>query len=422
MKLIDVFMKHCDVPAVTNDFIDKIIRFDMAFVTKNDDHIHFFGSGLTGDRRVVFTDTDRDAWLDDILRADEYGLMNDIPHVDYFVKLKKEVKKGKLPTVMTNHFNLGCIYLLHHLAKNKGKVSNDKLEAGMMSVLNVLQYRFFTSLLNEYFQYLANPDTAKATFQALSQRFILRQEGNWANYFRARSKSFLEGIHHKTYTTFDDDKRIGYMVTDIQTRTRNTLKEIYAKFDHIYRNNKKGITTSTILNTEEGIVLKDVTREYSALTRHIAAVIPEYNNFVKPDLVDVVVEIAAPIDRKAFLQTLGFVSNVYVDRTHTYTTHIASEAITLNLEEYVNEVMLFAFDLIQRKRIATTNLPLIAKSLKSMYTGSLVDAREILIGRSIGDQIVREAVSRKATVPTSPERNGLMLYIVLRALTMKHYT
>jgi len=156
----------------------------------------FFG----GVNPVKFLPSDQMRWFDEIIRADELAL---------------EQKLLALPTVnkdwkvSSNTMNLSCAWLIYAIHVSKALTPQQKHQ-GMMDVLLILQYKFFTSLLFHYFRYPAKPEVAEATYAALSDKFTIKQVGTWGALFKDRAETILakDSPHMKngTLLNFDDDE------------------------------------------------------------------------------------------------------------------------------------------------------------------------------------------------------------------------
>ena len=89
----------------------KVIRrYALSFVTKDQDHIQFFGNPLLGVYPVRFTEDDRLAWFDDVLDTDD-------------IQLSRAVKsaEGIDPNfvVSSDAMNQSMIWLLHGFHHSK---------------------------------------------------------------------------------------------------------------------------------------------------------------------------------------------------------------------------------------------------------------------------------------------------------------
>jgi hypothetical protein len=199
------------------------------------------------------------------------------------------------------------------------------------------------------------------------------------------------------------------MVTDIQTRIREVVKAQTRVFHAVRENNGRIITTSTVMQLDEGIAVRDTQRTFSQYSRYILDIGGRPVDFIRSDLVEIVLSNVSSADRKVFQATLTYFCANFNDTKKPYVKELATESL------------LYAFDFISRNSIRLNDLVEVLSKLKSMYVASRIRDNHILNLRNIGDRVVREAANKKESVPVAAERTALLVYIILRALTKQHY-
>jgi hypothetical protein len=142
--------------------------------------------------------------------------------------------------------------------------------------------------------------------------------------------------------------------------------------------------------------------------RYLQQVALEPKNFVRQELIDVVAVAIPSIDKKVFEAALYYLSENLTNPKKAY------------LQELLTETLLYTIEFMASRRIKTSDLAFLIERLKAMYMGSRINDKNVMHLRKLGDRLVQDLKLRKSTVPTAPERSGVMLYIALRALT-KHY-
>jgi hypothetical protein len=395
----EVFDKHCSTLDVNSNLLKAIRQYDTGFITKNTDHVSFMGSALIGVFPVRWTEADRDQWLDDILFADEVGLEDDIallPSIDVSRRVQSDV------------VNLSFIYLLYRIQNSKSIMESDKKE-GMISVLRIMHYKFISSLLSHYFPYPTDEGIAKATYEQLSMKFDIKRHGSWGALITARAYEILNGIHRDTYRYMRDDKSVLYMVTDIQTRIREVVKAQTKVFYAVKENNGRIVTTSSVMQIDEGIAIRDTQRTFSKYSRYLKDIASKPNDFIRKDLVDIVLSNVQSADPKVFQQTLIYFCANF------------NSPDKKEIAKFAEESLLYTFNFITANKIKLNDLVAVLVRLKAMYVGSRIRDHDILFLRDTGDAIVRIAANKKLSTPVAAERTALLIYITLRALTMQHY-
>lgn len=397
-----VYDHHCVNLKIDAKFAKEIIRFDVNFITKNADHVNFFGSGLLGVYPIRWTDDERNRWLDDILQIDEIALKDDV---------------HSLPTINPDHkvatdiVNLSFVYVIHRLANEKTLPGPLKADA-IRSTIAIMHYKFLTSLMVRNFPYPADEAVAKATFNELSLKFDIKKLGSWGQLIRSRAEENTKpsALHYHTFLYMRDDAAVQYMVSDIQTRIREVVKAQVIVFYRIRETNGKIVSTSSVMTTDDGFTVKDVRRTHNQYHNYLMGVITEPRDFIRRELLDVVMALNPSANPDTTTNALKYLSSNYSDRRKTY------------IKSLVEDLLIYTFNFIRTKRIPTHDLKEIAIRLRAMFTGSRINDKAILELRDLTDRLVYESLPKRTGVPISPERTAVMLYTVLRALTKNYYS
>lgn len=138
--------------------------------------------------------------------------------------------------VASDPFNLFCTYLVY-LVHNSKLSEKQKYELEM-KILLFLQYKFFTSLVSHRFQYRANEETMQALYESLNAKFDIKKYGTWRKVMEVRAEEFLakDSIHYKTISEYNDDKKIIYFISDVQTRIRNQINIVTSEYMSFKKN------------------------------------------------------------------------------------------------------------------------------------------------------------------------------------------
>lgn len=400
----DVFEQECRDLIIGPELAKRIIQYQLAFVNKNEDHVKFFGGHLTGVQVVRFVTTDRELWFENILGVEEEVLRHRL-HALPTVHAERNVA--------SDTFNISCAWLVHAILNARSIPDTLKHDA-VVSTLLVLQYKFITSRLYIHFRFPADPAVAEAAYSSLSKKFALKQYGSWGVLLKARAESIVDhaSIHYNTLMRMDNDVAVEYFLNDMKTRINDMLKNIVNVTFQAAAAGNKIVSVSSVLEHDGKEILRDRNKSLTVYLRYVSSIITDKNSFIRPELLVIIEKIILTMPPKLFRQTLIWMSENY------------RSARSTDIEEVVREIMIHCFDYLAHNRAATADshdIPGLLVRLRGVYTSARSTDPVLLALRSKTETLVKLATGSNNVSLLPPVRTGIMLYIVLRALTMKHY-
>lgn len=400
------FDQYCKNMRVDSKLIKSLKALDVGFVTKNSEHIAFFGSGLLGVHEVKWLDENTYAIYDDILQVDDLELKEALYALTTVRNGKTEPLIDKTQKVRSDVLNMAFAYLITTIYNSK-LTAKEKRE-GIISVVRLMHYKFLTSLLFRYFEHGTDEGIAKATYAALSMKFDIKRLGSWSALILERAEDYADGktVHMPSVKHMTDDG-LFYILSDVQTRIRNVVKAQTKVFYAVRDGNSRVLSTSRMFEMEDGLVIKDVTRAYTQYSRNIYDTLSDRHEYVKQELIKLCGDLVPSCSPEQLNHALVWMSSESTDTRKKW------------ILELVEATVLYAFDFIRRNHISTTDLAAVVTKLKAMYIGSRVNDSSIIKQRKLGDRLIKESLGTKN--PSSSNRTALLLYIVLRTLTMNHY-
>ena len=379
-----------------------VAKFVRVFMHKGENSA-FFGSGLLAVHRVRWTSTENNGFFDDILKIDPDELKDKIDALN-------NIDPNHVAT--TDAFNLSIIYSVHRAMTEKSLSPAQKKELSM-NLLRLLFFKFICSLLTNYFPHGADIGIAMRTFESMNNRYDLRVYKTWQNLITARAESIIapSSIHYKTLINFDNDESVKYVLSDIQTRIRVLIKTLTSLYYKVRAEGDRIVTNSSLIEVEGGTEIKDVKRQFPKYRRYLFDTVPDLNSFLRPQLTDVIIRLIPSMNKKLFLNTLNYISVHFEDKKG------------IKIQSFLDKVLEYSFDYINATGINPNHLPEVLNGIKGILNASLNKEQSVMYLRTTGDSIVKEARGQmsKSSVPVSSERTGVILYIVLRTLTMNHY-
>lgn len=404
-NIASVFADECKHLVIDQRLAKKIHAYQVGFVNKNPDHIHFFGGNLTGAHIVRFTDSDRARWFDEILEVDEDPLRSRLYDLE---SINEEFK------VSSDVMNISCAWLLHalYLSKLPEKVKHE----AMVDVALILQYKFLTSRLFRHFPNPAPREVAEATYAEMSRKFTLKEHENWGALLRWRAETLIDTkdeIHSRAITKMDNDEDVVYLLNDSQGRIRGYLKSIYDLHLRVIQRGHRITSLSATVEHDGVEILKDRSKSLLAYGRYMNSIITDKNSFIREELLVVIEKLNGTMPPKLFRETLSWMSD-------NYRLQGAGD-----IESLIHEVLVHAFDYLTQNRALLRNnsdLPNILVKLKGIYTASRSTDPALMELRDNIQALVSKATGSKSKSTLAAVRTGIMLYIVVRALTMKHFS
>jgi hypothetical protein len=247
-------------------------------------------------------------------------------------------------------------------------------------------------------------------------KFSLKIYGTWNKLLEARSKDIIStsSIHYKTITEMNDDTAVIYLLSDIKTRLNHIVKVMRGVFETVRQNKSKFITTTSIgLDMEGNSFIKDKARNYTIYRRYLNETIIDKNSFIKIELVEIIGKAIHTMSEKFLIETLEYMVDHYRYR--------GDHAV----EEIIDDTLLHTFDYISTNKnlnINQNDLAGLISKLKAVFMSSRSTDPMLLKIRKNIETIVSKAVRTKNASVISSVRTGVMLYLILRAFTMRHYS
>lgn len=400
----EIFDKELAHLKFDKDLAKKIKNYKINFIHRNRDHASFFGGNLLGVQVVRFLDTDTERWFEEILQADELVLQEeiwDLPTVN------KEF------IVSSNIFNQTCVYLTYKF-NNSSLPMADKRDA-MIDILTVLQIKFITSLLFRYFRYPADKALAEATYASLNNKFAIKEHGSWLKVLEQRAIDTIspQSIHLAAINQMRPDFSVINMLNDMQGRVRSYVKNVYAVMELVRHSGGKINVTSNVVGHDGEEILRDTTKGVIVYTQYIKSIISDKRSFIREELLGPVLKAMPSANERFTIAALEYLSENYHKKDHQSIAKILDLAMVHSFHYLANN---------RQTLRANTDLIDMLVRLRGAYTSSRSTDPYLLEMRELTEQIIRPAVKTKTQAVVASVRTAVLLYIVLRAYTKKHYT
>lgn len=398
--ILAVFNKHLGNLKMTPQWAKSLRTHTEQFINKNENHAKFFGGHFLGVYPIRWLESDRESWFDDILHCDDIALEDDL---------------HALPAVNTdwivssNSYNLSVMYILH--AAHHSDLTMAQKESVKVDALMNLHFKFLSSLLSRRFRFESSADTEVAVFNGLSGRYHLKKYGNWRALLKSRCMDIIgpRSIHRNTIANFRDDAAIIGMINEIQTRIRDVVNRLTSELYAALEAKNKITSVSNVMTIDGEAIVKDKMKELSKYKRYIHSTISDKRSFVRPDLVSIVADAMHTLSVPRFVTTLEYMSETYGTKVIPF------------LPEFIDAVLIHAFEYIAKNRLRTNDLSQVITKLRAVYMASKTSNPEMLMIKDMAHAIVNSYGKERSAALAASERTAIILYVLVRTLTYQHY-
>lgn len=402
MKSIrEAFDAHLKDLKIDGAFIKKVKAFHQYFLTKNDDHLHFFAEPLVGVYNIRWTTKETEMWWGDICEVDGDDVSDDYLSVP-IVNPKFEISSKAI--------NMLFLYLIYRVGTSPYLKDKEK-EEGKELIIACLQFRFVSSIHTNNFRLaLADKSIALETYNRLSKKFDLKEAKSWKALIDLRGKAFIDerGPYGKVMKDFSDDKRLIDMVNDVKGRLNKTFVAIMKEFYRVKDEGSRVYSTSSTLQLEE-LVVKDLIRQQTDYIRYIQRIAGQPETFIKKELRDVIVSSMKAIDEDFFDTVLIFFSQHFDDVKFNY------------LNEVVEDTINYTFEFMREENLSVRDSFLIANRIRQNFMSGKTNDVKLTKVKKLIDKMIHTLNPKTKRMVITSERVSLMMYIVLRALFKSHY-
>ena len=388
--------------------VQRLYHNRIAFVSKNYDSMNFFGGTLTGYYVVKFTEADTNRIFNDVLDIDRDALTEaimDVPSINQDFNVSSDT------------FNLVSVYVIHRFLTEVKLDSKSRLD-GAASMALLLNYRYLTSRINHHWQYPCTLSLAQATYEALSDKFLLKKCKSWQKTMEYRAESIYspESTHAAVLRSFTIDEDIVSMVNDTQNRIRDMIKNIYNIFVQTHASDDRILSSKGVTIDGEGeAILRNRVSKVEEHIDYCCGVATDINSFIKNDLKYIVLDMMSTLKNKERMfdkVLLYFVSEMRGSNKKNMEDII--RMVVVHSHEHVSDVNSTVPDM--------SDLPAFMCDMKNVYSSSRSSDHLLLELRTKGDKLVKDATGSINANAIAALRTCLFLYILLRTFTKRHFT
>lgn len=402
--ILDICNSFGDFLVVDEKWAKTLRRYVYAFVTRTVgvvSHMEFFGSPYLGLHKITFTTADRNQWFSEIFDVDEEELKENL-------HAAKAVNKEW--SVVGDAFNLTIPYLLYRVTRSS--LSKETKHQAMIDILAMYHYKCLTSIIHNDYPFMARKEVAMETYNRLSLKYDIKRYGSWRGLIEARAEFIINpktGIHYDAFSKMDDDKKIVYMVGDIQNRLRRAINDINKVFHDV--KNKTDIVRidGAKVNLGDELALKTQTKEITQFGLYLDRILTEETSFYKDELIKYSADALEGCPRDKLAYVIQQFPTMYNNPKKP------------EYKQFADAVLQHMFEYLHTNGIKKTNVYDVLIKMRGAYGAPRSKNDTVKVIRTLGDEIVKERTGVKTQQTVQLVRTALCLYIVLRILSKDYF-
>ncbi|QVW55211.1 hypothetical protein pEaSNUABM29_00171 [Erwinia phage pEa_SNUABM_29] len=370
------------------------IRHYVNGILSREGNVEWLGSNLLGVHTIRFYDSDRNKLFDEVLMIDE----------DYLAEIIKDTKAINTDwAVAGDTFNLAVVYLIHLLMP---KFSDKEIYNAGVDCVTLLQFKFYSSIYYHFFPKPVDMPAAEATYSMLSLKFDIRRLGNWGLHMQERSEYFCstEYPNYDAVKRFDTPDLILRFITDLNTRTKQTVKDYYAVLDKVRRDNSRVVSQSTRIELDGESIIRDKVGALDIAKQNLFDASYDINNLYKEQLAKVVLELVPKASPAALKTLLMYIASLPLGKKRDEINAIMEDTLS------------HAFDEVVTSRLNFNDATVVLQRMRALYQASKSPNPYVLSLRQRIEKLAAKETHIRHESALAALRNALLLYFLIRSL------
>lgn len=396
-------------PPITQNTINLLEQYCTYFETKNN-HSLALNTHLLGVEPIYFLNMDKDIFFE-IMEISEATMKLAIRRISY-------IDPGW--NVTSDPYNQLVIWIAYRIMTST--LSDQEKDVGLFSLFKMLHYKFFTSIVNNSFKHGANKAVMEATIRKLSNKYDIIVYGTWKRVIEVRSRDVYakDSIHYKTLNSFNDDKAILYILSDIQSRLRHKIRLVTVEY---YNNKELGdaIETYDMVSTDkEGKkVITATSNVYDLMIAGLLAQIQSPSRFIDNELIHVISEQFTYVKEDAFRRLLIMFTEMASLQSSSgelekLGTLDSGEKIYVGANILIREFIQKTYRYCLLTKTNMNSKVDILMKIKNLYSSSRVSNPDILAIKLSFTTFVIQCGESKRPATNASFSIAIMLYILIR--------
>lgn len=280
--------------------LDSLVKFNIDFITTNDEIKDMMGSRLFGCFHVSYTQYHKNIFYQDL-----FGFNYD-DAVDAVKKISSIPRNFK---VARDDVNLITFYIAHRFLTSS--LDKKDKERGAMEILNYFGYRAIVLLNANYWPFPITRGKAASVIEVLSGNYLITKMKNWNEYVHYRSDAYLKSKFLKLLQSFDKDRDIPNAIVDLYNRYKDVMKNIYRELEFLEDTNHIRTTSSVVTDLDGQEVLMDRLSDPIKYSNKVIDSLTSKDEFIKPDVIEVSTSIVNSVSQEQLNRCLELMTDYF---------------------------------------------------------------------------------------------------------------
>lgn len=408
VSLKQLFSERFNDP-ITKQQIDAWHRYTQEYELRGS-HPETFNTALLGVTAAHFLPKDQSA-LFEIFGIDRQLFQRCIticPNVD------------KSHIVTSDEFNLLVVWLAHRVINST--LPSSVKQIGLFDLFKMMNYRFFTGVVNYNFPHKANEAVMQYTVDELSLKYDIRkpETPTWKLVIEARSKDVYasSSIHYRTLQAFAPDDKVLYIISDTQTRMRTRLINIIQNYYTNYKSGKKIDSTNMTAGVGDEKSVRELTATFDVMTSNITNQVLNTNKFINEEYIKLVCKLSASIRPDMMRSMLTKFSEVamsqYQRREQYRIDGKGSRALLIGYYELISNIIQKTYRSCQLDPAVDMRSKLsILDKTRNLYRSSRIADPGILVVKNSVEYFINQHTSSIRSSTNASMKIAFILYIII---------
>lgn len=383
----------------------KLLVNNIEFITRSQEYTRLFSGRSIGCYFIKYTMYDKNIFYENLFDMQYEDVVQGISAITSIPSGFK---------IARDDINLVTFYIAHRFLSNDKLTDKQKVQYAQ-EALNYFSYRTLVLISSTYFVYPISEAKATSLVERLSAKYVIKNVKNWNEYCQYRSEEYLKSRFKELVKKLDNDKDLPNAITDLFSRTKDTLKSIYSEFMIMLERDEVMASKASTVTDMEGV--DGIADRIDGISKYMGSVedlLVDKSTLIRKAQIAVIVDILPSLSQKGLEDALGYLLDYAYSGKDAY----------VKVSDFFKDILSNAIDYLQRNELSV-NAKSDVTSLINSLVGNVLYARGTNVSvhqlKVKCDKFVKQVYKHSKVYindrNTSNVRNALYLYIVLMALT-----